>query len=101
MRIKDPNFTDNFLNSKSKCNADEELNRVFKILSSQENDVVRPRTITHLGRDLKFDRTCGQVLFSTFTDLCDRVRSISCSVHSFNTFLVWHLLCLPFAFIFN
>ncbi|XP_031640620.1 putative ATPase N2B [Contarinia nasturtii] len=57
---------------KSKCNADEELNRVFKILSSQENDIVRPRTITHLGRDLIFDKTCGQVLFSTFDDLCDR-----------------------------
>lgn len=47
---------------------------MFKILSSQENDVVRPRTITHLGRDLKFDKTCGQVLFSTFENLCDRVR---------------------------
>lgn len=59
---------------KSKCDADNELNRVFKILSSQENDIVRPRTITHLGRDLKFEKTCGQVLFSTFDDLCDRVR---------------------------
>lgn len=63
-------------NRKSECNADEELNRVFKILSSQENDVVRPRIITHLGRDLKFDKTCGQVLFSTFDDLCDRVGVI-------------------------
>lgn len=59
--------------SKNKCNADEELNRVFKILSSQENDVVRPRTITHLGRDLKFNKTCGQVLFSTFDELCNQV----------------------------
>lgn len=49
---------------------------MFKILSSQENDVVRPRTITHLGRDLKFEKTCGQVLFSTFDDLCDRVCKI-------------------------
>lgn len=63
------------IDRKSKCNADEELNRMFKILSSQENDVVRPRTITHLGRDLKFEKTCGQVLFSTFDDLCDRVSS--------------------------
>lgn len=59
---------------KSQCNADEKLNRVFKILSSQENDIVRPRTITHLGRDLKFETTCGQVLFSTFEELCDKVR---------------------------
>lgn len=63
---------------KSQCNADEELSRVFKILCSQENDVVRPRTITHLGRDLKFDKTCGQVLFSTFDELCDRVRFCCC-----------------------
>lgn len=69
---------------KSKCNADEELNRVFKILSSQENDIVRPRIITHLGRDLRFETTCGQVLFSTFEELCDRVSDfvsyLLCSV---------------------
>lgn len=71
---------------KSKCNADNELNRVFKILSSQENDIVRPRIITHLGRDLKFEKTCGQVLFSTFDDLCDQVRIICVifGVHRFN-----------------
>lgn len=62
-----------FTYSKSKCNADDELNRMFKILSSQENDIVRPRTITHLGRDVTFDKTCGQVLFSSFDHLCDRV----------------------------
>lgn len=75
-----------FTNRKSKCNADDELNRVFKILSSQENDVVRPRTITHLGRDLKFDKTCGQVLFSTFDDLCDRVR-----INLYHLLSFWHL----------
>lgn len=68
-------FCSIFIGRKSKCNADEELNRMFKILSSQENDVVRPRTITHLGRDLTFEKTCGQVLFSTFDELCDRVSS--------------------------
>lgn len=45
----------------------------FKVLCSQENDTVRPRTITHLGRDLTFAKTCGQVLDSQFTELCDRV----------------------------
>lgn len=59
--------------SKTECDADAELNRVFKILSTQENDIVRPRIITHLGRDLKFDKTCGQILFSTFDDLCNKV----------------------------
>lgn len=77
-----------FFHRKSKCNADEELNRVFKILSSQENDVVRPRTITHLGRDLKFDKTCGQVLFSTFEDLCDRVRNNHFNFNLFHIFIL-------------
>lgn len=58
---------------KTECNADDELNRVFKILGTQENDIVRPRIITHLGRDLKFSKTCGQVLDSTFDELCDQV----------------------------
>lgn len=50
------------------------MERMFKILCSQENDIIRPRTITHFGRDLTFQRTCGQVLDSTFEELCDRVR---------------------------
>lgn len=63
-----------FIYRKTECNADQELNRIFKILASQENDIVRKRTITHLGRDLKFNKTCGQVLDSTFGELCDQVR---------------------------
>lgn len=60
---------------KSKTDANAEMNRMFKILCSQENDIIRPRTITHLGRDLTFEKTCGQVLDSTFSELCDRVRT--------------------------
>ncbi|KAH8370914.1 hypothetical protein KR093_005526 [Drosophila rubida] len=52
--------------------ADAEMNRMFKILCADENDIIRPRTVTHLGRDLKFQRTCGQILDSTFDELCDR-----------------------------
>lgn len=52
--------------------ADGEMDRTFKVLCSQETDTVRPRTITHLGRDLKFAKTCGQVLDSNFNELCDR-----------------------------
>lgn len=63
--------------SKSEVNADEEMNRVFKVLASQENDTVRPRTITHLGRDLTFQRACGQVLDSSFDELCDRVSVLT------------------------
>ncbi|KAK9306917.1 hypothetical protein QLX08_002549 [Tetragonisca angustula] len=38
----------------------------------QENDVVRSRTISIRGRNVTFERTCGQVLDSTFAELCDR-----------------------------
>uniref|UniRef100_T1GVJ3 ATPase N2B n=1 Tax=Megaselia scalaris TaxID=36166 RepID=T1GVJ3_MEGSC len=52
--------------------ADENMNKMFKALCAQENDHIRPRTITHFGRDLTFAKTCGQVLDSTFSELCDR-----------------------------
>lgn len=57
---------------KSRVNADAEMDKTFKFLCSQENDMIRPRTITHLGRDLIFAKTCGQVLDSSFRELCDR-----------------------------
>lgn len=57
--------------------ADENMNKMFKALCAQENDHIRPRTITHFGRDLTFAKTCGQVLDSTFSELCDRVCKIS------------------------
>jgi protein AFG1 len=56
---------------KSEVDADKELNKLFKVLGSQENDIVRPKTFTHFGRHLTFAKTCGQVLDSTFTELCD------------------------------
>jgi len=48
------------------------MNLKFKILCTQENDIIRPKTITHLGRNLTFARTCGRVLDSNFAELCDR-----------------------------
>nr|CAD7434457.1 unnamed protein product [Timema monikensis] len=57
---------------KSECNADEEMNKMFKYLCSEENDVVRPRILTIKGRNVKFDKTCGQVMDSSFIELCDR-----------------------------
>ncbi|KAH8246720.1 hypothetical protein KR038_008356 [Drosophila bunnanda] len=57
---------------KGQTDADGSMNRMFKILCAEENDIIRPRTITHFGRDLTFSRTCGQVLDSSFAELCDR-----------------------------
>lgn len=48
------------------------MDKMFKILCAQENDMIRPKTITHMGRNLNFAKTCGQVLDSSFDDLCDR-----------------------------
>ncbi|XP_013106442.2 putative ATPase N2B [Stomoxys calcitrans] len=56
----------------SQTDAKAQMERMFKILCSQENDIIRPRTITHFGRDLTFQRTCGQVLDSNFEELCNR-----------------------------
>ncbi|XP_055387554.1 putative ATPase N2B [Condylostylus longicornis] len=66
---------DGYFFVKSKVNADQEIDRMFKILCTQENDTIRPKTITHFGRDLTFAKTCGQVLDSSFSELCDRPLS--------------------------
>ncbi|KAM7308834.1 putative ATPase N2B isoform X2 [Ixodes scapularis] len=57
---------------KSECDADAELNRMFKVLASQENDVIRPRILTIKGRNVEFAKACGRVLDSSFSELCDR-----------------------------
>lgn len=57
---------------KTECNADAELDRMFKVLASQENDIVRPRTLTIKGRNVEFKKTCGRVLDCSFSELCDR-----------------------------
>lgn len=51
-----------------------DLDKVFKYLCSMENDVIRSRTISIRGRNVTFRKTCGQVLDSTFEELCDRVK---------------------------
>lgn len=63
--------------SKSEVDADGAMDKLFKVLCSQENDLIRPKTFTHFGRNISFAKTCGQVLDSTFDELCDRVSSNS------------------------
>lgn len=62
---------------KSDPDAESKLNAIFKVLCSQENDVVRPKTFTHFGRNISFEKTCGQVLFTSFEELCDRALGAS------------------------
>lgn len=52
--------------------ADEELDKLFKIFASRENDMIRPRTLTIKRRNVTFAKTCGQVADCTFDELCDR-----------------------------
>ncbi|KAL1131770.1 hypothetical protein AAG570_011383 [Ranatra chinensis] len=51
---------------------DDKMNDIFKILCSMENDIIRPRTLTIMGRNVTFNRTCGQVMDTTFDELCVR-----------------------------
>jgi len=59
--------------SRGQCNADAEMDKMFKFLASKENDSVRPKTLTIRGRNVTFAKTCGQVADCTFAELCDRV----------------------------
>ncbi|OXU19544.1 hypothetical protein TSAR_010032 [Trichomalopsis sarcophagae] len=52
--------------------AEKGIEKIFKYLCSMENDVVRARTLNIKGRNVIFNKTCGQVMDSTFTELCDR-----------------------------
>ncbi|KAJ9598290.1 hypothetical protein L9F63_011030, partial [Diploptera punctata] len=57
---------------KGEYDTDKELNKIFKYLISMENDIIRPRTLSIRGRNVSFNKTCGQVLDSSFSELCDR-----------------------------
>ncbi|XP_063698905.1 putative ATPase N2B [Culicoides brevitarsis] len=62
---------------KTECDANDLMNKTFKILCSKENDTIRPKTFTHLGRNLTFEKTCGQVLDTNFNELCNRALAAS------------------------
>ncbi|XP_046617284.1 putative ATPase N2B isoform X1 [Neodiprion virginianus] len=63
---KDKNY---FIKGKD---VDDGVDKLFKYLCSMENDIVRSRTISIKGRNVTFSKTCGQVLDSTFDEICDR-----------------------------
>lgn len=63
--------------SKDDPDAERKINAIFKVLCSQENDIIRPKTFTHFGRNISFEKTCGQVLYTSFEELCDRALGAS------------------------
>ncbi|XP_064473307.1 AFG1-like ATPase [Ornithodoros turicata] len=71
-RLKNKTGKDSFFFVIGDCEADKELDRIFKVLASQENDIIRPRTLTIKGHNVSFKKTCGQVLDCSFEELCDR-----------------------------
>ncbi|XP_023015809.1 putative ATPase N2B isoform X1 [Leptinotarsa decemlineata] len=48
------------------------VSQIFKVLISKENDIVRSKTFTILGRNVSFGKVCGGVLESSFEELCSR-----------------------------
>lgn len=52
------------------------VDNIFKYLCSKENDIIRPKIFTILGRNVEFRKTCGQVLDTTFEEICDRVSEL-------------------------
>uniref|UniRef100_A0A6B2EEA7 Putative atpase n=1 Tax=Phlebotomus kandelakii TaxID=1109342 RepID=A0A6B2EEA7_9DIPT len=66
-----------YLKSPDNDDASKAMDRMFKILCSQENDIIRPKTFTHLGRNLTFTKTCGQILDTTFEEICERALAAS------------------------
>lgn len=73
MMLKNSSY---FYARKGSCDADKQVENIFKFLSSLENDIVRPKTLSFMGRNVTFQKCCGQVLDSSFSELCDRVSSI-------------------------
>jgi len=61
-----------FVKSDKNTDAERGVNKIFKILCAHENDIIRPRVLNIHGRNVTFNKTCGQVLDSTFEELCDR-----------------------------
>uniref|UniRef100_A0A1B0GJ93 Atpase n=2 Tax=Lutzomyia longipalpis TaxID=7200 RepID=A0A1B0GJ93_LUTLO len=66
-----------YIKSPDNDDASKAMDRMFKILCSQENDIIRPKTFTHLGRNLNFSKTCGQILDTTFEEICERALAAS------------------------
>uniref|UniRef100_T1J356 AAA+ ATPase domain-containing protein n=1 Tax=Strigamia maritima TaxID=126957 RepID=T1J356_STRMM len=71
---------------KTECDANAELDKLFKILSAKETDTVRPKTLNILERNVTFAKTCGQVLDTTFEELCERALGAGDYLTLANTF---------------
>ena len=52
--------------------ADQEMERLFKLMAARETDDIRARSLMIKGRNVRLSKTCGGVADCTFAELCDR-----------------------------
>ncbi|KAG9508817.1 5'-3' exoribonuclease 2, partial [Fragariocoptes setiger] len=53
-------------------NHERDLDNLFKIISTGENDIVRPRTLIVKNRQVHMSKTCGGIADCTFEELCEQ-----------------------------
>nr|CAH7715644.1 unnamed protein product [Callosobruchus chinensis] len=70
--------TNYFVKSKYKL---DPVEKIFKAITAKENDVVRARTFTILGRNVSFRKACGGVLDTDFEEVCVRALGANDYLH--------------------
>ncbi|CAG9822605.1 unnamed protein product [Phaedon cochleariae] len=60
--------------------------KIFKVLASRENDVVRSKVFRILGRNVEFNKVCGGVLETSFEELCGRPLGPNDYIHLTHVF---------------
>lgn len=53
---------------------DKTLDLLFKVMANAQNDIVHPQTLNIKGRNITLKKTCGSILDSSFSELCDQVN---------------------------
>ncbi|CAH1959611.1 unnamed protein product [Acanthoscelides obtectus] len=70
--------TNYFIKSQYKL---DPVEKIFKAIIAKENDVVRSRTFTILGRNVTFGKACGGALDTNFEELCVRALGANDYLH--------------------
>nr|CAI5837728.1 unnamed protein product [Callosobruchus analis] len=70
--------TNYFVKSEHKL---DPVDKIFKAITAKENDVVRGRTFTILGRNVSFRKACGGVLDTDFEEVCVRALGANDYLH--------------------
>merc|ERR1712241_1234255 len=60
------------LSAEDQKDGNKDMDILFKVMIAKENDTVHPKPIRIKGRDVKFEKACGQVVDCEFEELCGR-----------------------------